>query len=389
MAARFTPHVATIPAPGQPSLRLGGRAIPVVLPRWGDPRIRLGIVIISLQVLGQTVLRFKLSIAQILVSIAVCALVEAGITYWRQGALVWPASAILTGNSTAFILRANGTRPGDWWSLNGVEWFILAALIGILSKYVIRVGDRHVFNPSNLGLVAIFLLAGARHVFPQYLYWGPIGPPVILALVVIAAGAIWILRPLRMWPMVAAFAGAFAILIAIEAAVQRCFLATWHTGPVCGADSWLNLVLSPELLVFLFFMISDPKTAPRATDARILYGFLIALVAAGLVLVQPSEFGIKVAILGSLTVVCALVPFMERAFRGEGSTLHPNPPPKRGRDLSGGRDLRWLAVAIIAIAVPISVIRLSADPLVVAIDGRGSPPASFSSGPIPRDIPTQ
>src|SRR2546429_157450 len=83
-------------------------------------------------------------------------------------------SAILTGNSTAFILRANGTRAGDWWSLNGVEWFALAALIGILSKYAIRIGDRHLFNPSNLGLVTVLLVVGARHVFPQYLYWGPL-----------------------------------------------------------------------------------------------------------------------------------------------------------------------------------------------------------------------
>ena len=48
-----------------PAIRLGGREIPVVLPSPNDPRLRLAMVIISLQVLGQTVLHFKLSIAQI------------------------------------------------------------------------------------------------------------------------------------------------------------------------------------------------------------------------------------------------------------------------------------------------------------------------------------
>ena len=43
------------------------------------------------------------------------------ITFWRQGMLVWPASALLTGNGVAFILRASGTQHGDWWSLNGIE----------------------------------------------------------------------------------------------------------------------------------------------------------------------------------------------------------------------------------------------------------------------------
>jgi Na+-translocating ferredoxin:NAD+ oxidoreductase RnfD subunit len=365
------------------SATLTARNIPVVLPTWHDPRIRLGVVIISLQVLGQTVLRFKLSIAQILVSIAVCALVEIAITYWRQRAIVWPASAILTGNSTAFILRANGTKPGDWWSLNGIEWFILAALIGIGSKYVIRIGQRHLFNPSNLGLVVILLVVGARHVFPQYLYWGPMSPPVGAALVVILAGAIWVLRPLRMWPMVAAFLGTFAVLTAVSAGLSRCFYAGWHAGPVCGSDYWLNLVTSPELLVFTFFMISDPKTAPQVPIARIVYGAVIAVLATLLIVLQPSEFGIKVALLASLTVICAVVPLLDRAFMETPSPILP----KRGRERRGANAVA--AAAIIAIAVPVGVVRLAADPLVTAIDARGSLPSSFSPGLSPADIPRQ
>jgi Na+-translocating ferredoxin:NAD+ oxidoreductase RnfD subunit len=356
------------------------------LPKWDDPRIRLSVVIISLQVLGQTVLRFKLSIAQILVSISVCALVEIAITGWRQRMIVWPASAILTGNSTAFILRANGTRPGDWWSLNGIEWFALAALVGILSKYLIRIGDRHMFNPSNLGLVMIFLVVGARHVFPQYLYWGPVSPSVLAALAVILAGAMWVLRPLRMWPMVVAFLLPFAMLVAVEAFSGRCFLATWHRGPVCGSAYWLNLVTSPELLVFVFFMISDPKTAPRQADARIVYGVAIALLAAGLLVLQPSEFGIKVAILAALTVVCALVPLMDRVW-SDVRTLSPIPQERRE---IGRQAATAMAIAtFIALATPPAVIALASDRLVVAIDGRGSPPSSITRSPAPADIPEQ
>ena len=89
---------------------VGGRRIPVVLPSRRDPRLRLSAVIFALQVLGQTVLGFKLSIAQILVSIGVCACIDAALAFRRDRVLAWPASGILTGSSVAFILRASGTR---------------------------------------------------------------------------------------------------------------------------------------------------------------------------------------------------------------------------------------------------------------------------------------
>ncbi len=353
----------------------------MILPSRSDPRMRLAVVIISLQVLGQVGLGFKLSIAQILVSIAVCALVEVLITFWQHRVLVWPASAILTGNSTAFILRANGTHPGDWWSLNGIEFFILACLAGILSKYLIRVGGRHLYNPSNLGLVLCLLVVGAAHVFPQYLYWGPMSFPVLLALVVILAGAVWVLRPLRMLPMVGAFLLTFAVLMGAIAGSGRCFLAVWHAGPICGADYWFNICTSPELLVFVFFMISDPKTAPRLPLARVVYGVAIAVAAAGLILPQPSEFGIKVAVLASLMVVCSFVPLMDRLAAAR------SPSPFRGGEGEGV----WTPVSttaavmtavsivvpvIITITVAVATLALAGNQQVLNIDSGSTAPGT-------------
>ena len=45
--------------------------------------------------------------------------------------------------------------------------------------------------------------------------------------------------------------------------------ARWHVGPVTGVYFWWVLVTSPEILVFLFFMITDPKTIPATRAARI------------------------------------------------------------------------------------------------------------------------
>ena len=145
---------------GKPVVRIRGTAYPVLLPTLRDPRLHLAAVIISLQVLGQTSFDFSLSIAQILVSVLTCAVLEIAITARTQHVLMWPASALLTGNGVAFILRVPGTEHGDWWSMNGWWLFAGTAAVGLLSKYVITFRGRHIFNPSNIGLVLCFVLFG-------------------------------------------------------------------------------------------------------------------------------------------------------------------------------------------------------------------------------------
>ena len=153
-------------AAGKPTLRIGGTAYPVLLPTLRDPRLHLASVIVTLQVLGQTAFDFQLSIAQILVSLVTCAVLEVSIAFRRQRVLMWPASALLTGNGVAFVLRVPGTEHGDWWSMNGWWIFAATAAVGLLSKYVITFRRRHIFNPSNFGLVLCFVLLGPDHADP-------------------------------------------------------------------------------------------------------------------------------------------------------------------------------------------------------------------------------
>ena len=108
---------------GRPALTIRGTSYPILLPSVRDPRLHLAAVIITLQVLGQTAFGFELSIAQILVSLGTCAVLEVGIAFFRHRILMWPASALLTGNGVAFVLRVPGTPHGDWWSLHGAWIF--------------------------------------------------------------------------------------------------------------------------------------------------------------------------------------------------------------------------------------------------------------------------
>src|SRR5205809_7689988 len=102
------------PAPSGRTLTIRSSAYPLLLPKLSDPRLHLAAVITSLQVLGQVAFDFRVSIAQILLSLATCALLEVGIAAWRQQVLMWPASALITGNGVSFILRVPGTEHGDW-----------------------------------------------------------------------------------------------------------------------------------------------------------------------------------------------------------------------------------------------------------------------------------
>jgi Na+-transporting NADH:ubiquinone oxidoreductase subunit NqrB len=353
---------SSVAAP-RPAARLG--KVPVVLPSLRDPRLKLSAVIVSLQVLGQTALGFKVSIAQILVTVGFCAVVDTAVALHRQRMLVWPASALLTGNSVAFILRASGTRHGDWWTLHGIQYFLLAGLLALLSKYLLQTGKRHFFNPSNVGLVWTLLLIGPVHVFPQYLWWGPLGVPVVLALVVIFLGALWILRSVGMFAMAGTFWVTLAVLVGIFALTGRSFIAIWHSGPVAGVAYWRDICLSPELLIFVFFMMSDPKTTPRTRLGRVIYGAVTAVVAAGLLFWEPTEFGIKVAILASLTLVCALVPAIEALVNRTRAPLAGAPdhaPPWRSLLASRGwRNPVLVAVALIAVAAPIDTLALTAN----------------------------
>lgn len=363
-----------VPKP-RPQLVLGGRAIPVVLPKRGDPRLKLSATIITLTILGLTVLAFQVSIPQILASVLLCALIEVAVTFKREQILVWPASAIQTGVSIAFIFRVSGTEVDQLWSLRGLHLFALVVLLSMLPKYLLRIKGRHVFNPSNIGLVWGLLLIGPSYVFSEHLWWAPLSMPLVIAMAVILGGAWWVLRQVRMITMTLVFLATFFVLIAIFAAAGQQYYASWHEGPVSGAFYWYTIALSPELLIFVFFMITDPQTAPKSSLGRMIYAVATACVAAGLILVQTTEFGIKVAILASLVLTCALVPMIERLSqriteRRLGAAVAPRTArqPLRARLVGAVRDPVLVAVTLIAVAAPVNTALLATDDSIILIE---------------------
>jgi len=288
-------------------MRIRGRQYPVILPSLRDPRLHVAAVLLTLQVLGQTVLDFRLSVAQILICLAAGALIEFGVAFFKDKVILWPASGLLTGNSAAFILRVPGTLHGDWWSLHGIWIFIGVVAVSMASKYLIRWRGRHIFNPSNLGLVLAFVALGPQYTEPQDLWWIPLGPWMYVTYAILVGGGLLIGWELKLLGLEIGYMAAFAVSLAVALGPvpDHCMVASWHATPMCGQTLWQILVTSPEVLIFALFMVPDPRTVPDGQAARFAFGAIVAVLSVLLLGPTTLEFWTKTAILGSLVIACA------------------------------------------------------------------------------------
>jgi len=354
------------------TLSIGGSTYPLVLPTIRDPRLHVAAVIITIHVFGQVGLHFRVSVPQILAAILTCAIIEVVLTFRQTRSIVWPASAMLTGSGVALILRVVGTPPDDPWNTYG--WYVFAAVAGLslLTKYVIRYRGSHVFNPSNIGLVLAFVILGSTRVEPLDFWWGPLDAWMIAAYAVIIGGGLLITRRLHLLALAATFWVGLTVGVGILAGSGHCMTANWAFAPVCGVDFWRVIVTSPEVLIFLFFMITDPKTVPAGRVGRVVFGLLVAIASTLLIAPQTNEFGTKVGLLAGLVVVCAARPILDRLL----------PEPRSAADDFRGFATRFAigggtGTGAVRGALRIGVVGFAVLALGVGIVAAGSPARGF------------
>ncbi len=100
--------------PERPTIRVGSRTYPVLLPKLRDPRFKIAATVVSVHILGQVGLDFRLSIAQILAAVLTAMVLEIALLFRRKGAFEWPASALLTGDSFGYRFFDGDIRRGGW-----------------------------------------------------------------------------------------------------------------------------------------------------------------------------------------------------------------------------------------------------------------------------------
>lgn len=146
----------------------------------------------------------------------------------------------------------------------------LLAFAAMSSKYVIRLGPEscksHVLNPANFAAVAALSWLHGTWLSP-----GQWGADSLIALWFLALGGLVTYRIQRS-DVSLAFLGTWAMLLA-----ARLIHLGYAWNP--GAAMWLQQCSNGAVLLFAFFMISDPMTTPQQRPARIAYAMAVALFA--------------------------------------------------------------------------------------------------------------
>ena len=218
-------------------------------PRWLSGSLLTLILVVGqwrFQILGDDYTGWALALGSALV----CEL-----ALFRLHSPGWPnlLSAYISGNSVAILVKPQGD----------LLWpFVVGSLISIGSKYVLRYETRHLWNPTNFGVCALLLLAPAKISILSHQWgndWG-------ILLAIWSVGLLVVTRA-RVWHLTIGYLVLFAALAWVRTLFNHHpFLA--EVGPITG----------PMYTLFVFFMVTDPRTivAGRAKQLRVLV--MIALV---------------------------------------------------------------------------------------------------------------
>jgi Na+-transporting NADH:ubiquinone oxidoreductase subunit NqrB len=159
-------------------------------------------------------------------------------------------SAFITALSVSLLLRSDNLIAHP-----------IAAAAAIASKFLIRLHEKHVFNPANLGLILALVALPGTWISP-----GQWGQDVAFAAWLLVLGNLVVNRARRAdisWSFLLFYIGALAIRVACLGQ---------------PAAVWTHQLSNGALLLFAFFMISDPMTSPNHPRARLLHAGVVAIV---------------------------------------------------------------------------------------------------------------
>lgn len=270
---------------------MGGRCqveskhrFPVLYKRLKDPRYFQMMALSGLLLYGIVWLDLGIRLENVLVIVPTALLFQYVLTRVFHLPVFDPKSALISSMSLTLLLRT------DLWYLA-----VLGALITIASKFLIRSRRRHFLNPTNFGLVALMLLSDSVWVSPGQ--WGNVA---FFGFLLLSIGGLVVYRSERS-DVTYAFLVFFSALLFGR--------AIWLGDPLAIP---LHQLQNGALLIFTFFMISDPKTTPDSRAGRIVFALLVAL---GAYFVQFGLFRNN-GPLWSLVCFCCLTPLINLLLPG-------------------------------------------------------------------------
>ena len=262
---------------------------------FADPRHGQIAALSILATLGTVYLAFEMAWWRPVTAIATTITVQFLVAQILRVRFDWRSAAI-TGLSLTLLLRTSGP-----------ELVVLAASVAIASKALMRVDGRHFFNPAAIGIVITIALFDGAWVSPGQ--WGTGGLVVPVA---VAAG-LAITYGVRRLEVPLAFLVFWAILLFTR--------AIWLGDPMAIP---LHQMQSGMIVVFAFFMISDPMTMPWHPAARLGWTGLVAVTGFAL---QTSSI-VDAGPMYGLIAMAPLVPVLNRLFPAPSAKWRkPSSPP--------------------------------------------------------------
>ena len=269
--------------PPAPSATDGRRSQTLHGLRW-DPRLYQIATLGGLLLYGLVGLGFDVPVLHVVTIIATALLAQGAAARLAGRPGFDPRSALISGLSLCLLLRTNS-----------LPLAAVTAAVAILSKFLVRIGDKHVFNPTNFALVAMMLLTDQVWVSP-----GQWGSGAVFGFLLASAGGLVVNRAARSDVTLAFLASYVALLVG---------RSLWLGEPMSIP---LHRLESGAIVLFAFFMISDPKTTPDSRAGRVLFA---ALVATGAWFVQFKLFRTN-GLLWSLACCSLVVPLIDRLLPG-------------------------------------------------------------------------
>ena len=234
------------------STRTAGNAGAVTASWHGiDKRYLAPILVTMVLFVGQVTFGFLESWSRTVLAICTAIAVEMVLARLFSGS--WPhlASSYISGISVGMLVRS----PAFWP-------YALCSAISITSKYVLRVDGRHIWNPSNFGICVLLFLA-SHTVAGLSIQWGNYLWPMLI---------IWTLGSVTIWRL-----KRFHICVTyVISFLVFAFVRSWITGHPWQAE--VAPITGPMYQLYVFFMITDPKTTVHAKWAQCVVVFLVAVV---------------------------------------------------------------------------------------------------------------
>jgi Na+-transporting NADH:ubiquinone oxidoreductase subunit NqrB len=247
--------------------------------RLKDARLWQIACLVSLLAYGTALLGFDVTLGRAALIVSTALATQALGTVFARLPAYDPWSALISSLSLCLLLRTSSPL---------VAAFAAAAAIG--SKFLFRFNGKHLFNPTNFALVLVIAATGEAWVSPGQ--WGSFA---FFAFLLACAGRFVVHRADRGDVTLAYLATTLALVVGRSLSLHEPLSIPLHR------------LESGALLLFAFFMISDPKTTPNSRAGRVLFGVLVAT---GAAYVQFRLFRPNGA-LWSLALCSLLVPLID------------------------------------------------------------------------------